>query len=369
MAVYWSFFILGILLLVTSQNRTVSYVSNGITSYHTPKALVWCSVFFIAFFVSLRDVVLDTYAYIVAFDDMPLDYEQMVTTATSGTGKGFQLLSGLFKIFISTNHYVWLGFVGCVSLYFLFRFYKCQSCNFALTFFLFIASTNFSWLLNGARQFLAACIMIGLSTWYVYGHKKQKMMYILLMVLMIYIHSSAIFVIPLTILSARSKVLGKWMFVIALATFLAMTYMGDVLAAASDIMEKKYDFSESKGSSVPRLLVASVPLVLVLFRLKRIKKEATPMMAFAINMSFCGVCFYYAATFSSGILIGRMPIYFTLYNLVLIPWLLKKYYANSIFLWGCVVFYSLFFYFQMCIAWHHLEYTSYILDLSLDAKR
>lgn len=365
MWVYWSFLMLSLFLLFFAQQKTREYISkkNAIVGYYTPQPLVLFSVAYVAFYASLRDVVLDTYAYIATFKNMPLDYHRMLLQIENTPGWGFHYLSGVFKIYISENHYFWLGMVACSSLYSLFRFYKTQSCNYALTFFLFIASTNFTWLLNGARQFLAVCILIGFCDLMFSKKKIYRWGYYVLMLIMTTIHSSVWFVIPITYICARGKLLDKWMFVVVLMAIIGTMNMQDVTEYASMMMNKDYSFDDTSGSSIMRLLISVVPITLVLLKLKEIHKSATPMLTFAINMSLVGACFFLAATFSSGILIGRMPIYFTLYNYILLPWLLKKFYPNKFIFLVCVFCYVFFFYFQMCIAWRGLGYGSDILGL------
>lgn len=155
------------------------------------------------------------------------------------------------------------------------------------------------------------------------------------------------------------------MILIAFATIIATNVSGDVLEVAYDVMDKDYTDSmeRSAGSNIMRLLISAVPLGLVLYKFKQVKAQATPAITFFINMSLVGVCFFFVATFTNGLLVGRMPIFFTLYNYILLPWLLKKFYRDGIFKCACILFYSIFFYYQMCITWHHLAYGSDLLDI------
>ncbi|MGN0224259.1 MAG: EpsG family protein [Muribaculaceae bacterium] len=364
MPLYWSFYILSLVLLVFAFRSTRPLASpSGAIRYATPKWLVVLPALVLILFVAARDVVLDTYAYIQSFKELPTVWSEMVRYVADVPGPGFYLIGGAFKIYISANHYWWFALVGAASIYFLFRFYSRYSCNYALTFFLFIASTNFTWLLNGARQFLAACIVIGCAHWLVNGTPKQKLAFIALMIGLTTIHSSTWFIIPLVLVCNHAKIFGWLMVLVSLGAAVGTLYMSDILEMASEVMNKSYDLEGIRGSSIPRLFVASVPSILVLCKLKSVKRDASPMMKFAINMSFVGLCFFYAATFSSGILVGRMPIYFTLFNYILIPWLLHKYYP-AILTWICVGCYTFFFYYQMCVAWENLGYVSYLLGMN-----
>ena len=365
MPIYWSFLVLSYLLLIFSYRSTLTlgFSDDDEEVYYVPRLLVILPVLYVAIFVCLRDVVLDTHAYIGDFKNMPTDWNAIRKYNSIAAGKGFHIIMAIFKMFVSRNYYLWLTFVGGISLYTLFRFYKEHSCNFALTFFLFISSTAFSWLFNGARQFLAVCILLGFIDWLLYGSRAKRIQYFILALFLTTIHSSVWFVIPLIYVCARGKLLDKWMFLVVIGTIAGTLLMGDILEAASMVMNKNYDMSKATGSSVLRLIISAVPLFLVFLKRDEIKQDATPVITFAINMSLVGVCFFFAATFSSGILVGRMPIYFTMYNYILLPWLLKNYYYSTLILVGCIFCYTFFFYYQMCIAWQHLDYTSKILGL------
>lgn len=364
MPIYWSFLILAFVLLLFAYNQTkvVGKINNE-EIYHTPKILTLISVLYVAIFVCLRDEVLDTYFYIGDFKNMPTNWDSINLYNEESGSKGFHTIMAIFKMYVSENYYLWLTFIGGISLYSLFHFYHKHSCNYVFTFFLFIASTSFTWLINGARQFLAVCLLIGLVDWFLSSNIKKKILYIILALIMTTIHSSAWFVLPMIYICARSKILDKWMLLITLGAIIGTMAMGNIVSMASEVMNKEYDLSESTGSSIMRLIISAVPLTLVLFKFKTIKQKASPLISFSINMSLVGVCFYFAATFSSGILVGRMPIYFTMYNYILLPWLMKKYYNNGVVITACILCYSFYFYYQMCVAWQHLDYKSIILGL------
>lgn len=362
MPIYWSFLILAYFLLIFAYNKTkIVGIVNQEGTYYVPKTVVLLPVLYVALFACLRDEVLDTYFYIGDFKNMPTTWDA-VSLYNADTGSwGFHTFMAFFKIYISENYYLWLTLIAGISLYSLFRFYRKYSCNYALTFFLFIASTAFTWLFNGARQFIVVCVLIGFIDWFLFGTKKQKSVYVALALFMTTIHSSAWFVLPMIFICSHGKVLNKRLLIVIVGANIGTMLMGDIMDMASEVMNKEYDLSESTGSSIMRLIISAVPLTLVLFKLKDIRKDATPLIEFSINMSVVGVCFFFAATFSSGILVGRMPIYFTMYNYILLPWLLKKYYNNGFIIATCVLCYTFFFYYQMCVAWQHLDYKSIIL--------
>lgn len=356
---------MALVALVFQVNRNRTYqMTDGTRILYPAIWRLYLPILLLLFFVGLRDEVLDTYAYINSFLETPNNFKSAVAYALSfETGQLFYLIQGVFKTFISENHYLWLAFVGGLSLYCLYRQYRKHSPDYTFSFFLLVSSTTFTWLINGTRQFVVVCFLFALSDLIVRKEKRCKFIYLFLIVVLYYAHSSCLFLLPLVYLCSRGKLLDKWMFIIVIATVFATMYSDSILGAASDIMNKQYTMGEGKGSSIPRLLVSLVPLALVLLKWKLVKEKASPFIVFSINMSLVGACFFFAATFTNGILVGRMPIYFTLYDYILLPWLIKNFYNRGIVKIACVVFYTVFFYYQMVIAWHDLPYVSKILGI------
>ena len=78
--------------------------------------------------------------------------------------------------------------------------------------------------------------------------------------------------------------------------------------------------STTNGTNIFRVLFFSLPTVLLLVFRKKIPSNTSPIISFSINMSLIGSAFYVLSAFTNGVSIGRIPIYFTLYNYFLIPW-------------------------------------------------
>ncbi len=365
MPVYYSMLILSILtLLFGGRTYQAQYVLGIGYEYKTKPAIVYFTLIYIAFFVSLRDYVLDTYAYISIFNDFPTDFSEIILIVKGQSASLYFLVQGFFKKFISRNHYVWLASLCVISLFSLFRTYKKYTCDYALTFFLFIASTTFTWLLNGTRQFLVACVLFAFCEWML-RDKRHKLFYLLLIFILSYVHKSCIFLLPISIICSRGKLLDKWMFLFVVATIIGTMSFESLVGVTTTLMGKEYEtLHEESGSNIIRLFVSLIPVALVTLKLSTVKKTATPLIILSINMSLVGACFYFASTFTSGILVGRMPIYFTVYNFILLPWLLKTCYRSDLLRIGCIVCFCIYFYVQMVVTWHNLPYVSYVLGIS-----
>lgn len=368
MPVYWSMLLItivfGLLCYVTPRKKMSV---EGYEVYRVNKFFVFIIVAYMIFFLGFRDKVLDTGAYIASFKALPDNLKDLLLyLKVSDSGKGFSFIAGLFKIFISQKHYAWLFFLASVSCICVFRTLYKYSVDFPLTAYLFVTTCTFTWLLNGSRQFLAVSILFGFIDWLIEG---KKFRYIVLILALTTIHSSAIFMVIIVLFVSSEEIFGKKMIFFMTLTIIGTYYSEHVfefLRTASDSLDYSATLEMSGGSSVLNVLVSAIPIVIVLLNFENVKKIAPRSIKLAINMSLVGSCFYFASTFTNGILIGRMPIYFTIYNLFLLPWVIRNCFTRESkkIVWvSCVVCYLAYFYYQMCIAWGGLMYVSEILNI------
>ena len=74
-------------------------------------------------------------------------------------------------------------------------------------------------------------------------------------------------------------------------------------------------------------------------------------------MSIVSVGFYVVSMFTSGIFIGRLPIYFSLYSYILLPWeidnMFTKRSARLVYVMT-ICAYLAFYYYQMHFAWNFI---------------
>ena len=79
-----------------------------------------------------------------------------------------------------------------------------------------------------------------------------------------------------------------------------------------------------------------------------------PGINLSVNMSILSLCIYIISMFTSGIYIGRLPIYFSLHNYLLLPWIIERFFEKNtakviyVLLIAC---YMIFYYYQMHIVW------------------
>lgn len=108
------------------------------------------------------------------------------------------------------------------------------------------------------------------------------------------------------------------------------------------------------GTNGLRVLVYSMPTVLSLVGLRYIRAENDPVINLCTNMSIVSTGLYIISMFTSGIFIGRLPIYASLYNYILLPWEIDHMFEDrskklvSGIMVGC---YLVFCWYQMNVAW------------------
>ena len=183
------------------------------------------------------------------------------------------------------------------------------------------------------------------------------------------IHSSAIFMVVIVLFISVNDIFTKKMLFFVAVTVIGTYYSDqvfDFLSESSESLNYADTMGVDGGASILHLIIASVPIVIVLLNYRNVKRIAPQSIKLAINMNLVGICFYFAATFTNGVLVGRMPIYFTVYGLYLLPWVIRNCFTKRSrkVVWVlCAISYFICFYYQMCIAWDGLMYVSKFLKL------
>ena len=376
MTVYWFMMawviLFGILAQVTSKRVCVGeYLGEEVyeARAHLFMAVVTFAV--IVFFAGARSYIADTTAYIQMFNDYPLfQNAHDVIFDSSAREPGFRLFSILIKTYISDNYTVWLSIIAIISgICVMFPLYK-YSCNFGVSAFLFIASCQFMWMFNGMRQFLVAAIIFSCTGLIL---KNKTLLYILIVCVLSTIHQSALLLIPMYFI-AQGEPWNKRTLLFIGCIVLAMLFTSKFTNLLTDVVEQT-DYASSvnefkatdDGTSPIRILVESIPIILAFLYRNKIKEKLTPIIKLSINMSLIDSGLYIISKVaSSGILLGRLPIYFSMYNLILLPWLLKNIFEKrekDLIYYIMILCYFAFFYYQMVVAWGGMGYSSKILNI------
>ena len=367
MAVYYSMIIWVVFVGVIGE-LSATFNKNEFGEYekHISKAFVFIAMAYIVFIIGMRSGVGDTYAYINMFNDMPSNIAEFSTEHYT-KDRGFFILSILFKQFISQDYHVWLFTIAVISGLAVSRAVYKYSSNYFYSLFLFITMVQFVWMLNGIRQFIVVSILFANLNLIV---DKKPIQFFILVVLLSTIHITAWIMIPVYFYAQIKPFTMEQL--LAIVVILVVGLSIDKIAGAysytlEDTAYKGYlqAAATSDGSNILRSIVAICPYALAWFGRKNIMNKKSKLIDTCINMSLASGLLYFISSFSGGILIGRLPIYFDMYNIILLPWLIKNIFEikerRLVYLVVSICF--LFFFYYKVKVGMGMDYVSDILNL------
>lgn len=298
----------------------------------------------------------DTPVYINNFRRMPSSISAIPAyIATVIDDQGFYGLSALIKVLIGNDYVIYftiIAFVQGISIIAIFRRY---SPSYILSIFFFIISADYvGWMYNGIRQFTAATVMFAATALML---KKKYIPLLLVILFASTLHRSALIMIPL-VLIAQGEAWNRKTLIFIVLTLLIITFVGEFTNILSSTLEDtQYGdvftdiaFTSDDGTNPLRVVLYSMPAILAFVGRKIIREENNKLINFCTNMSIISMGLYVVSMFTSGIFIGRLPIYASLYGYILLPWEIQKVFTSEskrvvyIGLIGC---YCIYYYYQM----------------------
>ena len=334
--------------------------------YRTNMFMAILTFSFLIVLAGLRSGMADTYTYIKSFQNLPNNISEMYEIVSTYTkSKGFYLFAGIIKCFISEDYHVWLFILATINGFCVAAILKEYSTDFATSALLFILNCNFTWMFNGLKQFFVVTIMFAATGLLL---KKRLIPYMILIFFMSTFHSTVLILIPVYFI-VQGEAWNKRTIIFIIFTIIAIIFTEQFTNLFDEIIENT-TYSESikelsktdDGTNIFRILVSSVPTIMAFIYRKKIKEISTPIIDLCINMSVMGTGMYVISKIlSSGILIGRLPIYFTMYDLILLPWLVKNVFDKNerrLIYYIMIVCYFLYFYYQIFVNWGGFKYIS-----------
>ncbi len=315
----------------------------------------------LVWFAGTRTSFADTRAYIEMYQKLPATLAGVGGyLETVEKDRGFTLLSILIKTFAGDNYGIYFTILAVVQAACLIAVYRKYSESFFLALFVFVASTDYmSWMHNGIRQFTAVTIIFA-ATPLMLEKKYGKL--ILTILLASTIHKSALLMIPIVFVVRGPAWNRKSLLAIAAAAIAIIfadrfTGLMDAMLADTQYSGVVGDWTGSNddGTNLLRVLVYAVPTILSVIGLPYIKEADDPVVNLACNMGIMSTALYALSAVTSGIYVGRLPIFCSLYsNGILLPWLLGHMFSKSSqkFLYTVMIgAYVLFYYYQMHGIW------------------
>lgn len=300
----------------------------------------------------------DTWLYVEMYKSYPSSLSELLGDLDwEGRYPGFLIFSVLVKQFFGSDYRAWLMIIAIISCGCLAITYRKYTSDIVTTAFLFFASTDFmSWMMNGMRQFLVATIVFA---FFPLLKNKKYVFFIILVLILFTVHRSAIVVIPLYLCSL-GKPFNKRTFTVLGLCLVAIIFVGQFTNMLDDSLQTTAysgmveEFEGDNGTNIVRALVYSIPAIIAIFSRKKFTEETPSIIQISVNMSLITMGMYFLSVFTSGIYMGRLPIYFSLFNYILLPWELKNLFTedqHKFLRATMVVLYLVFFTYQM-IEWN-----------------
>lgn len=308
------------------------------------------------FFVGSRSEFNDTYYYRELYKGYITTDLSQILKILKGTGKSkyFNSLQVLFKHFISQDYEYWFFALAIFEVGAVIKLYYRYSTDFFFSSYLFIASTSFLWLMSGTRQFFAVAIVLyGINN--LVERKLIKFMFLVLFASLF--HISALIWIPVYFFCNSEPWKWRMLLFVACAAIVLFS-LSTFTNILEDVLEDTNysgitsNFDSTNGVSAMRFYVSCVPWFLAFIFRKQIYEENNKFINICINLSVISSVIYFLGMFTSGIIVGRLPMYFMLTNYILIPWILNKYlFSSTKFLLKllCIILYFVYFYYDMVI--------------------
>lgn len=321
------------------------------------------------FWIGMRKYVADTTAYINMFQSIPADFSTAWNQIDwEGKNPGFDIFNIIFKCFISQDFQWWLMTIAIISGVCIMIVLRKYSCSFFFSSFLFMTLLTFQWMMNGMRQFICVAVLFLCCDWIKDG---KFIRFLIAVLLMSTFHMTALLMIPIYFV-ARSKPwdkkIGLFIVGIILICIFAEPFFSGVDSALGNTAYAgaTSQFEEDDGVNPLKFLFIAIPAVIAFWKRDVLRQyyEKNALLPICINMSLIASALYFVGIFTSGILIGRLPIYAEVYDLILIPYLLNVCFSKterSIIKPVYVLILILFFYLLSNGMGYHSDITGYIL--------
>ena len=299
----------------------------------------------------------DTYAYMSGFRRTSGDLAD-IPAAILGDGKdrGFTVFNIIAKFLIGDRVELYFGIIAGFCLLCVLGVYRQHSGSFFLTVFLFLASGEYvQWTHNGIRQFIAVSMIFAATNLLL---QKRYIRYFAVVLFASLFHASALIMIPMSIV-VQGKPWNYKTVLFILAVLISVNSVDTLTGAITALMENTQyanevnQFLGTSGTNVLRVLVFCIPPVMSLLFRRWLPGE-DPLLNLCVNMSVASMGVYIISMFTSGIFIGRIPVYFSLYNYMLLPSIIQRTFEKSsaklvwLMVMGC---YMVYYYYQMHVVW------------------
>ena len=278
---------------------------------------------------SMGPAISDTPVYLSSFQSLPNNLQELAGYFDEdATGRGFTVFGVLIKSIWGNHVQVYrfaLALVHSIPLILVFRKY---SDDYLMSLFLFVASgCHIAYMMNGIRQFMACTIIFAATPLIV---RRKYLPAVMVILLASTIHTSALIMLPVIfIVTGRAWNERTILYILVIIVLLGILSRNigfmDYLLQGTEYEGAVETWIElgDDGTNPIRVLVNAFPMIMAFLGRRYIEEDDDPAINVCTNMSVITTGFYLISMITSGVMLGRLPIYASIYNYILIPYLIK----------------------------------------------
>lgn len=274
--------------------------------------------------------------------------------------KAFYLFAAICRTILGYRPVMYFGILALFQIICFTKTIRKYSPYLLTAFFIFVASSDYlAGMQNGIRQFTAVCIIFVCSDWI---FEKKYIPAIIAILVAAQFHQSALLMIPVIFIVQGEPWNKSTVFFLLISVLILLSVDKFTNILESMLSETQYsnvveDWTviNDNGTNPIRVLVYSVPAVLSLIGLRYIREADDHVINVCVNMSVVSASLYLVSMVTSGIFIGRLPIYVSLYsNCILLPWEIDNVFAKNssrLIRFMMIGLYLIFYYYQIHRIW------------------
>ena len=303
-------------------------------------------ILYLGIFCGLRTWCNDTVTYIGIYESLTptINHFAEVNTYTFADGLGFALLNSLMKtVGFSTQDYLMFYSVITTACYV--RFVRKNTTHFPLAVFLMFTTGFYTFAFAAIKQCMATAIcLLGLE----FLFQGKRIRYISFVILASLFHPYALVYFLLLFVDFRPLTWKTYLYIcVLIAVGFGLNSMIGTIVDMTTMMGAKYDMTSFAGEGVNifRVTVCFVPLVLAFLCGKNMFANSTRTENILFNMAMLNALIMFVGLFGTANYFARLANYFLPAQVVVLPWMLKKFVRRDrqILTALCVVGYTGYF--------------------------
>lgn len=303
-------------------------------------------ILYLGIFCGLRTWYNDTVTYIGMYESLTptIDHFVEANTYSFAEGIGFAVLNSFMKtVGFSTQDY--LMFYSVITSACYVRFVRKNTDNFPLAVFLMFTTGFYTFAFAAIKQCMATAVcLLGLE----FLLQKKKALYILFVVIASLFHPYALVYLLLLLMDFRPLTWKTYLYIgIFIAAGFSLNSMIGTIVDVTTMMGANYDMTSFAGEGVNifRVMVCFVPLFLAFLCGQNMFAHSSRTENILFNMVMLNALIMFVGLFGTANYFARLANYFLPAQVVVLPWMLKKFVRRDrqILTALCVVGYTEYF--------------------------